>query len=274
MTSILIDSPITGKRESLTQDQFNSYMAQTNGAVLKWIVNPVAKHGTHDQKTHGNWATGGASGVSNDELKRAYQDFQGLSEETGYSAVYSYTHNGYEILNTYLRTDSFSNDLMEDAKGRFPALLVDAAEIDEMDNQRVQMRGILNATTSALDTAIDEAPQVLEDKIVFRVVSVDALKDLKEGDVFTEKGYVSTTSVDLRKDSKLRENLAQIDRKTDDVVALIYNGKNGKGLSVNGIQEAAANKNAFENEIILPRGRDFKFIGKDKDGNYLIERQN
>jgi hypothetical protein len=97
---------------------------------------------------------------------------------------------------------------------------------------------------------------------------------LKEGDVFTEKGYVSTTSVDLRKDSKLRENLAQIDRKTDDVVALIYNGKNGKGLSVNGIQEAAANKNAFENEIILPRGRDFKFIGKDKDGNYLIERQN
>jgi hypothetical protein len=143
-----------------------------------------------------------------------------------------------------------------------------------MDNQRVQMRGILNATTSALDTAIDEAPQVLEDKIVFRVVSVDALKDLKEGDVFTEKGYVSTTSVDLRKDSKLRENLGQIDRKTDDVVALIYNGKNGKGLSVNGIQEAAANKNAFENEIILPRGRDFKFIGKDKDGNYLIERQN
>jgi exonuclease III len=145
---------------------------------------PVEKHGTHDQKTHGNWATGGASGVSNDELKRAYQDFQGLSEETGYSAVYSYTHNGYEILNTYLRTDSFSNDLMEDAKGRFPALLVDAAEIDEMDNQRVQMRGILNATTSALDTAIDEAPQVLEDKIVFRVVSVDALKDLKEGGCF------------------------------------------------------------------------------------------
>jgi hypothetical protein len=59
MTSeILIDSPITGKRESLTKDQFNSYMAQTNGAVLKWILNPVLKHGEHDQKTHGSWATG------------------------------------------------------------------------------------------------------------------------------------------------------------------------------------------------------------------------
>ena len=56
MSEILVDSPITGKRESLTQAQFNSYMAQTNGAVLNWIVNPVAKHGEGDQKPHGNWA--------------------------------------------------------------------------------------------------------------------------------------------------------------------------------------------------------------------------
>jgi hypothetical protein len=54
---------------------------------------------------------------------------------------------------------------LEDAKGRSPALLVDAAEIDEMDNQRVQMRGILNATTSALDTAIEESPKFLATKI-------------------------------------------------------------------------------------------------------------
>jgi putative metallohydrolase (TIGR04338 family) len=62
MTSILIDSPITGKQESLTQAEFNSYMAQTNGAVLKWIVasDSVTKHGEHDQKTHGSWATGGS----------------------------------------------------------------------------------------------------------------------------------------------------------------------------------------------------------------------
>jgi hypothetical protein len=30
---------------------------------------PVEKHGTHDQKTHGNWATGGASGVSMRSLR-------------------------------------------------------------------------------------------------------------------------------------------------------------------------------------------------------------
>jgi len=53
---IIVDSPVTGKRESLTQAQFNSYMAQTNGTVLKWIVNPILKHQEHDQSTHGNWA--------------------------------------------------------------------------------------------------------------------------------------------------------------------------------------------------------------------------
>ena len=57
---MIIDSPVTGKRESLTQAQFNTYMAQTNGAILKWIVasDTVIKHQEHDQKTHGSWADG------------------------------------------------------------------------------------------------------------------------------------------------------------------------------------------------------------------------
>ena len=45
---IIVDSPITGKQESLTQAEFNSYMAQTNGAVLKWIVSSVEKHAQHN----------------------------------------------------------------------------------------------------------------------------------------------------------------------------------------------------------------------------------
>ena len=79
MTSILIDSPITGKRESLTQDQFNSYMAQTNGAVLKWIVNPVAKHEQHDQSTHGSWADG-SQGGNNLSHKDVYQLQSGMQD--------------------------------------------------------------------------------------------------------------------------------------------------------------------------------------------------
>lgn len=242
-------------------------------------LKPIFKHEGgegHDQKSHGNWATGGASGVSNSELERAYQDFQGFSEEIAYSAVYSYTHNGYEAMNSYLRNGSISEETGEQFRERVPNLLVEASEIPLPDSlsEKEKNEELVNTAIWALDTAIDEAPQVLEGKITYRVASVDALKGLKEGDVFTEKGYTSTTSVDITKDSKLRENLGQIDKTTDDVVVKIYNGTHSKGLSVNNVQEAAANKNAFENEIILPRGRDFKFIGKDKDGNYLLERQN
>ena len=235
---------------------------------------PVFKHGEHDQSSHGNWASGGASGVSNSDLERAYQDFQGLSEETGYSALYTYTHNGFQAINRLLREGSIPEEIGKEFRDKVPATLVDAAEIDEDASEQGQIEQIVDSAITALDNAIDEAPQVLEDKIVYRVASVDALKNLREGDVFTEKGYVSTTSVDITKNLELRENLGQIDKTTDDVVVKIYNGTHGKGLAVNGIQEAAANKNAFENEIILPRGREFKYIGKDKDGNYLLERQN
>jgi hypothetical protein len=243
----------------------------------------VKKHGDHDQSSHGSWATGGASGVSASELERAHEGFT-FSEESSQSALYSYTHNGYKLINEYQRSGDTYELIMSEKDeflDRIPGVLIDAAEIDtddargdDADLAVKKVEKLIEKTTEALDLAIDEAPQVLKDKLVFRVVSVDTLRNLKEGDSFSEKGFVSTTSVDLRTDSKLRENLGNIDKKTDDVVAIIYNGEFGKGLAVNYNQEAAANKNAFENEIILPRNTEFKFVGKDKDGNYLLERKN
>jgi len=61
MNNIIIKNPVTGIQEQLTQEQFNSYMAQTNGRILRYLVKDsnVEKHGTHNQSTHGNWASGG-----------------------------------------------------------------------------------------------------------------------------------------------------------------------------------------------------------------------
>jgi hypothetical protein len=36
--SVIINNPNTGKQETLNQQEFNKYMAMTNGAVLDWIV--------------------------------------------------------------------------------------------------------------------------------------------------------------------------------------------------------------------------------------------
>jgi hypothetical protein len=36
--SVIINNPNTGKQETLNQQEFNKYMAMTNGEVLNWIV--------------------------------------------------------------------------------------------------------------------------------------------------------------------------------------------------------------------------------------------
>jgi hypothetical protein len=80
---IIVDSPITGKQESLTQAEFNSYMAQTNGAVLRWIVNPVQKHlpGGHEQKDHGSWAVGGGIGYLSESTAKEIEESTALFKE-------------------------------------------------------------------------------------------------------------------------------------------------------------------------------------------------
>jgi hypothetical protein len=41
--TVIIDNPNTGQKETLNQEQFNKYMAMTNGAVLNWIVDDAGE---------------------------------------------------------------------------------------------------------------------------------------------------------------------------------------------------------------------------------------
>ena len=41
--SVIINNPNTGKQETLNQQEFNKYMAMTNGAVLNWIVDETGE---------------------------------------------------------------------------------------------------------------------------------------------------------------------------------------------------------------------------------------
>ena len=123
--------------------------------------NLVEKHGTHDQKTHGNWASG--VGYKKTDKHPKY-DFD---SEDGPNIEY-YTNEGYEEINKFLRTGK------TDPMG------------DEPDTLREYVR--------SLDKAIKEtsAPR---DMVVFRGTSgVGKFDSLKEGDVFTDKAFVSTTT--------------------------------------------------------------------------------
>jgi hypothetical protein len=65
---IIINNPVTGKRVNLTEPEFNSYMAQTNGDVLNWIISSEEFNKfnpNHDDKGRFSFVTGGKSGGVN-----------------------------------------------------------------------------------------------------------------------------------------------------------------------------------------------------------------
>ena len=71
----------------------------------------VAKHGTHDQKTHGNWATGSSlpEGIGYTESEVVFHSYYAATEDAG-PYVEDYTMNAYGPINTYLRTGKWEED--------------------------------------------------------------------------------------------------------------------------------------------------------------------
>lgn len=136
---------------------------------------PVFKHGEHDQSSHGAWANG-----QNGESEETTSDRKGVgykesdkhpkydfNSEDGPNIEY-YTNEGYEEINRFLRSGK------SDPMG------------DDPDT--------LREYTRSLDKAIKQtsAPR---DMTVFRGTSgVKKFDSLKEGDVFSDKAFVSTTT--------------------------------------------------------------------------------
>lgn len=86
MNNIIIKNPVNNKQENLTELEFYSYMAQTNGEVLNWIIssNNFQKHAMHDQSSHGNWAgskTGAGNNLGIEEVMDLHNRFDPLIEK-------------------------------------------------------------------------------------------------------------------------------------------------------------------------------------------------
>jgi hypothetical protein len=169
MTNIVIDNPVTRQRETLTQSQFNSYMAQTNGDVLDWIVEPVAKHGTHDQKTHGSWATGVGS---MDDIKPQLKELK-----TNYSKK-------YKELDEYLKSKGLTHAWKEVQADPIAKKL--RAEADAFDNER---RSLLeNFYKTYFDENKGENFDVLRTKyVVADTPTLKMNKQLRQGGGVTQR---------------------------------------------------------------------------------------
>lgn len=222
----------------------------------------MEKHGTHDQKTHGNWADGNFDeDTEGEDAQSLYFDTYGIKtdgskEPVGITtdeikSLDDYTADGFKTINQYLRLGGTSP-------------YVEGSYYDR------ESRGIRENKVADLDKIIDESPELFGDKNLYRVFSNAVLDDLEEGDILTDRAFLSTTRVDIT-DSKNIETLQSLQMITDanDRTAIILPSpsRTGKGLAVDYIKNAVSDLFAntstanTEKEVILPRDTPLKFLG-------------
>jgi hypothetical protein len=223
---------------------------------------PVIKHGEHDQSSHGSWATNNFDEeTQGEEAQNTYFEKYGIKTDgskdpVGISrdeirSLNTYTADGYAEINGYLRR--FDRNPDEDDS-------TSAKEYRQMQEYRV----------ADLDKLIEEAPEFFGDKNLYRVFDKSITDTLEVGDVLTDKGFMSTTRVDITSQEGLDvlQNLQMI-RVTDDTPSIILpsNSKRGKGLAVDYVKNAVSDlfdnvsTAANEKEVLLPRNTSLKFMG-------------
>jgi hypothetical protein len=260
MANITINNPITNSEQVLTEEQFNSFMAQTNGAVLNWIVEDkvITKHQDHDQQSHGNWATGNFNEETDYEnALMAYSERYGytLADKTFTGTnkdevddVLSYSDFGYTTINGFLRGTR-------------------ETEISLMP----ELKKVLEGKIKNLDKLIEESPSQFGDRTLYRVFSDNVMNRLQPGDILTDKAFLSTTRLDVtqRENSEARKWLSDLSYTQDTVGIILPNKrKNGKGFAIDmfrTVVDQTSSNSDREKEVLLPRNTPLKFVGYQTD---------
>jgi hypothetical protein len=215
----------------------------------------IAKHGEHDQSSHGNWADGNFN-----------EETDGEDAQSEYFERYGFDNDGDPAGTTREEIDALGYY----ATAGYKTINEGLRNGTEYGNDRVHIGN--------LDALIDESPDIFGDKNLYRIMNDDVIESLQPGDIFVDKGYTSTTRVDITSDENMfvKEDLLSISDENNTVAMILPNErKNGKGLAVdmfanatdgvtraNGVLTAQAER---EKEVLLPRSTALKFIGiKDK----------
>ena len=235
-----------------------------NEVYISMDVDTVVKHGEHDQSSHGNWALASSTGMNDlltlgtfdeeseyDSALMVYSERYGVDREGNvvgataqeHRAIDNYSQEGYKRINSYLRN---------------PRGYQDEGVIE-----------IIKADVEGLDTLIDKSPDMFGDKTLYRVVDNYVLNELSEGDIMIDKGFLSTSRIDLTQDKDARDWIGEI-YETPDTVAVILPSptKSGKGIAVD-IYRTSVNDTSSssdrEKEVLLPRNTPLQFIGYKTD---------
>jgi len=111
--------------------------------------------------------------------------------------------------------------------------------------------GIETSEIHMMDAAIARAPTLPQNTRVYRGIHAKYASDLKEGDVWSDKGYISTSA-----DKKVASVFS---REGAVVEILVRKGQPGLYL------EPFAPTPYYEAEILLPRGSKFRILKKEEN---------
>jgi hypothetical protein len=213
---------------------------------LEWGYAPstVQKHQDHDQKTHGNWATGGGDTAIN-KFENAANQAYGTGEEA--FTIYYTGDNSVAALGEYLARGHTVNDNIRSS-----------GDLDRGDGKTYAESSVVKG----LDNAIEMAPRMPNQK-VWRTASAEAIENLKVNGVYIDKGFTSTTAVDITHPDNglllLTLSTVSSGRKA---LMEIDTGSVGKGLYIPKMfpGQPIAEK---EREFLLPRETKMRYLGSD-----------
>jgi hypothetical protein len=154
--------------------------------------------------------------------------------------------------------------------------------LERVNSGKTPMAERTQKDVEALDKLISEAPElytdekgmpqkIFGDKNLYRVFSDNVLSQINEGDIFQDKGFLSTTRIDITHEaqSSARSWMGGISPSQDTVAVILPNeSKSGKGLAIDMYRTAVQDTSTVaddEKEVLLPRNTPLKFLGYKTD---------
>ena len=244
----------------MDKDKFGYKDAQGITIIKRGNKSRVQKHGSHNQKTHGGKGGGGGEASTsammafNDENYRMIDDWDSEDNKKLTTAYKDrYTELNEENIKAQFQVDNYATS---GYKGINETLRGKRTSDTYMENK-----------ISVLDKAIEESPDMFGGTNLYRVTEDSLLENLDPGDVFIDKGFMSTTRTNVTENATLRNALGEIGSGNDTVTVILPSpSKSGKGLAVDTFltargQDGTGEFWGKESEVLLPRDTALLFLG-------------
>jgi hypothetical protein len=251
-------TPVQSQRYAQLVNNFNEeefyayYKHLSEGGRVEDFFENVEKHGSHDQKTHGNWASGNYENLS-DWFKDEIKVFASDTDKEVYfmEKLFSQRLAGF----TELAYPEFSTAIsFYESRGGYD--MNEALRDPQISDDGYK------STIDSLDKAIETAPALSEELVAYRGVKgngLDFFEKLKVGDVYEDKGYTSTTI-----DAGVAQQFGGVQPYYDGLVFRMKLPAGTKGIFPAGYHEPMYGwtPSTTEAEFLLPRNAKFKVVGQ------------